>query len=176
MNWKSRKALALLSMALSGASVLAGYKVIRSVTDSLFLSEFGSQNLPYVMTLVPPAVALAMYMFSRLLKRSGPARTFQWTLVLSTVVFLILYVGIFAGARVLTAVLYVTKEVYIVILIAQHWSFINSAVTQKEGKIVNGPILGCATLGSLLGGVSVAHLPEKLGSVQMIPIAAGFTL
>ncbi len=176
MIWKSRKTLALLNIALSAASVLTGYKIIRSVTDSLFLAEFGASNLPYVMMLVPPGAALAMYAFSRLLKRFGPAGAFQLTLLVSGFLFLLLYAGILWNVRGLTAVLYVTKEVYIVVLIAQHWSFINSSVTQDEGRVVNGPILGISAAGSLLAGLAVVHLPEKIGSVNMIPIAAAFTL
>jgi AAA family ATP:ADP antiporter len=171
-----RKAPAVFSMAASSASILLGYKMLRSAADSLFLAEFGASRLPYIMTAVPIGVALAMFGFSHLLKKYGPFRAFVGSGILSALLFLVLYGFVVMKVPYASAALYLVKEVYIVLLIAQHWSFINSVVTAQEGKVLNGPVLGIAQGGSLLGGLALAGLPERFGSAQMIPVGALFTL
>ena len=64
------------------------------------------------------------------------------------------------------------KEFYIVLLIEQYWSYINSSLQPATARKVNGPITGVAGLGGAIGGSLVALSAESLGTETMILFAA----
>ena len=72
----------------------------------------------------------------------------------------------------MTPILFLVKEFYVVLLIEQYWSYMNSRFTPEAAKRLNGPITGVAGLGSVAGGWSVAQLAVPLGTDLLIPLAA----
>jgi ATP:ADP antiporter, AAA family len=167
---------AVLLVAISAAISLTGYKILRSVTDSLFLSEFSAQSLPYVMMTVPVAVALAMFAYSRVLKNKGSKLTLVLSVVTASILFFLLFPLIRVHTPFATAILYVIKEVYVVILVGQHWSLVNSVIRVQNAKRLNGPVIGIASLLPFLAGLGVPKLIETLGSVNMLWVVGVITL
>jgi len=175
MKFFTRTRTSIFFISLSAASLLTGYKVLRSVTDSIYLTTFGAAKIPYAMTFVPFVVVLGSLGFSIILKRFGPEKTFKLTTFLSGVFFLICYFAVLQKIPAFIVALYLIKEVYVVILVAQHWSFINSIVTTEESKKISGPVIGMTALGALIAGIPLQPLPKVIGSVQMIPIVCALT-
>ena len=68
--------------------------------------------------------------------------------------------------------LFLFKELYIVLLIEQYWSYINSSISSSTAKKINGPITGIAGIGGAVGGTLVAMSAESLGTESMILMAA----
>ena len=66
---------------------------------------------------------------------------------------------------------YVLRESYIVILIEQYWSFINSTLSPEQARRVNGPILGVGSIGGILGGAIVYLTAERFGTENLILFA-----
>ena len=60
--------------------------------------------------------------------------------------------------------LFLFKELYIVLLIEQYWSYINSSISASTAKKINGPITGIAGIGGAVGGTLVAMSAESLGN------------
>ena len=71
-----------------------------------------------------------------------------------------------------SALLYVLREGYIVLIIEQYWSFINSTLKPAEARRVNGPICGLASVGAILGGLAVGRLAPLLGTQPLVLITA----
>jgi AAA family ATP:ADP antiporter len=82
------------------------------------------------------------------------------------------YLVVLTGSKLITPVLFLIKEFYIVLLIEQYWSYINSSLTPATAKKVNGPITGIAGLGSVIGGYLVGVFAVPLGTETMILLAA----
>ena len=80
------------------------------------------------------------------------------------------------GYPIATAVIYVFREAYIVLIIEQYWSLVNSTLTPKQARWINGPFCAIATIGSVTGGSLVAHLAPSLGSEVLLLFAAGSLL
>jgi AAA family ATP:ADP antiporter len=76
------------------------------------------------------------------------------------------------GSKEITPVLFLFKELYIVLLIEQYWSYINSSISSSTAKKINGPITGIAGIGGAVGGTLVAMSAESLGTESMILMAA----
>lgn len=151
---------------------LAGYEFIRSASTVLFKQAYGADNLPLVMAVMPVVVFFGLMLYSRTLSRFGPRRTLMLTTTASMLLIITCYLVILTGNRPVTAVLYLVKEFYIVLLIEQYWSYINSSLSRDTARVVNGPITGIAGAGGAAGGWGLALLAEPLGTEAMILIAA----
>lgn len=164
--------LAAMAIAMSACSLLCGYEFVRSVSQSLFIEAYGSKNLPLVMTLAPVGVLLMLYGYGRLLSAAGARRAVLLTCLFSGLVILACHAAIQAHCRLATGCLYVFREAYIVLMVEQIWSFINSSFRAGECRKLNGAICGIASLGAIAGGWLVHLLAARLGSANLLLFAA----
>ena len=164
---------AALSISVAASFLLCGYEFIRAVSDSLFIEAYTAKNLSRAMVAVPPSVLLILYIYGRLLSWIGATRTLAVTSVLSGALILGCYIALLREIGFAAAIIYVFREAYIVIIIEQFWSFVNSTLTSKQAKIINGPFCAVASVGSVVGGMLVARWAEALGSKKLLLFAAG---
>ena len=164
---------AALSISVAASFLLCGYEFIRAVSDSLFIEVYTAKNLSRAMVAVPPSVLLILYIYGRLLSWIGATRTLAVTSVLSGALILGCYIALLREIGFAAAIIYVFREAYIVIIIEQFWSFVNSTLTSKQAKIINGPFCAVASVGSVVGGMLVARWAEVLGSEKLLLFAAG---
>jgi AAA family ATP:ADP antiporter len=164
--------VAAAAIALSASFLLCGYEFVRSVSSSLFIEAYGARNLPIVMALGPVLTLGLIYGYGRLLSATGPRVAILATSGFSALVILACYGSIRAGIEPATGVLYGFREAYIVLLVEQIWSFINSTVRTDEGSKLNGPICGVASLGAIAGGLLVRRFAAEVGSENLLLLAA----
>lgn len=160
------------SIGLAAAFLLGGYECVRSTSNTLFKQAYGPQNLPVIMALMPMGLAAVLYGYGRLLSCLGPRRALRMSSVLSALCFVACYLGCKAGFAPATGLLYVLREVYVVLLIEQYWSFLNSTLGVEAAKKLNGPICGLGSVGSILGGLLVSELSESMGAASMVLFGA----
>ncbi len=175
-TFPKRTLLAALSIALAGSFLLCGYEFIRAVSTSLFIDAYGAKNLPRVMVAVPLGVFLLLYLYGRLLSWLGAKRALLLTSILSAALIAGCYNLIIMGYAIAVAVAYVFREAYIVLIIEQYWSLINSTLNPKQARWINGPFCAVATIGSVTGGSLVAYLAPSLGSEVLLLFVAGSLL
>ncbi len=159
-------------MAAAAFFTLAGYEFIRSPATVMFKNAYGAENLPLVMAAMPVVVFGGVALYGWLLSRLGPRRTLLVTSLGSAMLILACYVAVIGGSRMVTPILFLVKELYIVLLIEQYWSYINSSLSVDTARKANGPITGVAGLGGVAGGSVGAMLAEPLGTEAMLVIAA----
>ena len=164
-------------MAISAMFTLSGYEFIRSASTVLFKTAWGPDKLPLVMLAMPFVVFAGVALYGWILSRLGPRRTLLVTSLGSACIMLLCYLLLQLNEnRVITPVLFLFKEFYIVLLIEQYWSYINSSVVPATARKVNGPITGIAGLGGALGGYLVSVSAEPLGTEAMVLLAAAALL
>ena len=159
-------------MAVSAMFTLVGYEFIRSSSTVLFKTAYGAENLPLVMAAMPLVVFAGVALYGWLLTKFGPSRTLLITSIGSAMTILCCYLLVLTGNKMITPVLFLVKELYIVLLIEQYWSYINSSLSPESARKVNGPITGVAGLGGAVGGSLVGVSAESLGTETMILLAA----
>ena len=71
---------------------------------------------------------------------------------------------------------YLLKEAYIVLIIEQYWSFLNSKISSANAKKLFGAVLGLSSIGSIMGSRISAGIVVNLGSETMLVFASGLTL
>ena len=154
--------------------MLFGYEFIRSVSTSLFVDAYGAENLPRGMMAIPPSMIVLLYGYGRLLSWQGATRALVVTSLFSAVLILcVLHCAFPRHAFRCSAIIYVFREAYIVIVIEQFWSFVNSVLTTEQAKRINGPFCAVASLGSFLGGTLVSKLATVLGTEVLLLFTAG---
>lgn len=150
-----RSLAAAIGIGLSAAFLLCGYEGVRSSSNTLFKEAYGKESLPLIMTASPFVLLALLYGYGVLLSKFGPRRTLFITTVLSGFGVELCYYLILDGHKPATAALYLIREAYIVILIEQYWSFINSTLGLSTAKKLNGPICALGSCGGILGGYLV---------------------
>jgi AAA family ATP:ADP antiporter len=163
-------------VGVSAAFLLGGYELVRSPANSLFKEAYGKGALPYVMAAMPVAVIVILYLYGKLLSWLGARRTLLVTTVGSCGALAGLFVAIESGWTFGRVILYVFREAYVVLLVEQYWSFINSTLSTGTARRLNGPICGIASIGAIAGGYLVATLSVQWGSARLLLGAAGITL
>ena len=161
-----------MAIGVSASFLLCGYEFLRSISQSLYIGAYGAARLPLVMALGPLGTLAMIYGYGRLLSWAGAKRAMMMTTVLSGAIVLGCYAAIRAESRMATAVLYVFREAYIVLLVEQVWAFINSTVSQAGGRRLNGPICGIASLGAVTGGLLVQRFAVAVGSANLLVVGA----
>ncbi|MEE8397663.1 MAG: Npt1/Npt2 family nucleotide transporter [Desulfobacterales bacterium] len=167
-----RTLYAVFAIAGAASFLLCGYEFIRAVSTSLFIDAYGSRNLPWVMAAVPPGVYLIIYTYGRFLSWWGANRALAATSLLSAGLMVGAYGLLVRGYPFASAIIYVFREAYIVLIIEQYWSFVNSTLNPEQARSINGPFCGIASLGSIAGGSLVKYLAEPLGSETLLLLAA----
>jgi ATP:ADP antiporter, AAA family len=180
---RRRGLAAAISVALAAGFLLCGYECLRSTSNTLFKTAYGSQNLPIVMALTPPAMIAMLYLYGRTLSVLGPRRTLLLTSVASGAAILACYVVIQRGsfyeanklviprdsaAGIATGVLYLVREAYVVLIIEQYWSFLNSHATTADARKFNGPVCGIGSLGAIVGAKIVHLYSKEWGTTAMV--------
>ena len=168
-----RLIFAAISISSAALFVLFGYEFIRSVSSSLFIEAYGAENLPRGMVAVPPSMIVMLYCYGRLLSWQGATRALVITSLFSALLILGCYAALIRGMNFAAAIIYVFREAYIVIVIEQFWSFVNSVLTTEQAKRINGPFCAVASIGSFLGGTLVSKLAPVLGTEALLLFTAG---
>jgi AAA family ATP:ADP antiporter len=150
------------------AFMLAGYEFVRSASNTLFKEAYGWESFPAVMAGLPVVLVVTLFVYGRLLTALGPRKTFAVTTAGSAVLLLACYGAIRAGSEEATVLLYWLREVYVVLLLEQLWSFVNSSLTVDEAKPRTGMLMGIGSVGAVIGGELVARTAEGWGTPQLL--------
>ena len=164
------------SMSLAGSFLLGGYEFIRSSSGSLFKAAYGADAMPYMLAALPFAMMLAIWLYGRTLSAFGPRRTLLLTSIVSALLIFAGYFAVSYGSKFATALVYILREAYVIVILEQYWSFMNSRMSESSAKKLNGPVCGVASLGPIVCGLLVNKYAVSLGSVTMLLGAAVFTL
>lgn len=124
------------------------------------------------MMAIPPSMIVMLYCYGRLLSWLGATRALAITSLFSALLILGCYAALVRGMDFAAAIIYVFREAYIVIVIEQFWSFVNSVLTTEQAKRINGPFCAVASMGSFAGGMLVNRWATVLGSEALLLFTA----
>ena len=167
-----RRLAAALAIAAASTFLLFGYEFVRSVAQSLFVEAYGTDKLPWVMAAAPLSTLLLVYGYGRLLSAAGPRLAIILSAAISAFTLIACQEAMLAGFAPATVVLYLFREAYIVLLIEQVWSFLNSTLNDAEGRKLNGLVCGLASLGPVAGGLMVQRDAQAWASANLLAMAA----
>jgi len=157
----------VVAIGLAAAMLLFGYEFIRASSTSLYIAAYGSDRLPYAMLAGTVLTLGALYVYGWVLSLLGPRRTLAVVSLLSGLLILAGYLALGAGSRAAALFVYALREAYVVLLVEQYWSFINSTFKDAQARRFNGVICGIASIGAISGGYATRALTSPAGPLYI---------
>jgi len=159
-----RPTLKLVQFSILQMCIIASYGFARPVTDSLFLQHHTSQNLPKVFLLSAVATALAMVAYNHFNTRYSLLRLLGASALVSIVVMLLCLLCYHLQVPGSVYMLYVWREVYMILLVEIFWSLADTLFSIKTARTSYGVVLGIGSMGGFLINLLVGPLSAAYGS------------
>ncbi|MCC7382989.1 MAG: MFS transporter [Deltaproteobacteria bacterium] len=157
-------------------AVVAAFIVGRTVRDTLFLSRYRLEQLPWMYVAVAVAVATVSYGYGRLADRIPRERMIVGSLAT--------FPGLLLGAWVLLHLeragtwlypsLYVLTEIIGALSMIQFWTFANDIFSSREAKRLFAFIGAGGVVASIACGFLVGGSARQLGASNLVLIVAAF--
>jgi ATP:ADP antiporter, AAA family len=141
--------------------VLFGYAIARPSIESLFLEAHGSAALPWAWLGVAAGAAVAVAAYGRATARRPLGVVLAATIAASALVLVVLLAA--GGGGTTAYLLYVWKDVHVVLLIEALWSFANTIFSERTARWAYGLFCAAGSLGGISGNLAVGRLSTALG-------------
>jgi AAA family ATP:ADP antiporter len=147
--------------------ITADYGVVRPVSNSVFLTQHGTNLFPYAWLAIVPLNFLLVELYNRFLSRLGVLRMFL------AIVLFVASVNTFCAITMtklpfVTFFFYVWKEIYIMLLFQQLWSVIHSTIHMSQAKFLYGLIFAVGGLGGIFGSILPGFFAVSIGSPNLL--------
>lgn len=152
-------------LSLLSFLIIGGYAIARPAIDSLFLSHYSPNMLPYAWVSMALVTAGTIGIYNRYNTRFSLLTLFGAASVFSSATLALLLICIQAKVPHSVFLLYVWKEVYIVLLVEIFWSFSDVVFSIEKARRVYGWLLAASSFGGLLGNFCVGYVAKSLGTV-----------
>ncbi|NGX51082.1 MAG: hypothetical protein K1060chlam2_00939 [Chlamydiae bacterium] len=163
---KSEKLFLLFAM-LCGFFINAEYAITKPTSNSIFIAHYGVKLYPYAWLATVPLNLLVVTLYNRFLPRLGCFRMFLLTIVLTMGINVIS--GIFvAETSSLSLLLYIWKDIYVLLMFQQLWSVIHTRTEMSQAKYLYGILFGAGGCGAIIGSMVPSFLAVRMGSEQLL--------
>ncbi|EIJ42453.1 hypothetical protein BegalDRAFT_1573 [Beggiatoa alba B18LD] len=144
-----------------------------TIANTLFLANFGSQQLPYVYILSAFVIVIVGIFYARLEAYLSPTR------LLITMMFILLFAvlgfylfALLSNADSLGMLLMIWRGVHFTLINLVFWALIGFLFNVRQGKRLFGLIIGGEVVGDVLGGITVTQLVSVISTVHLILFSA----
>ena len=158
------KRIRVIWLSVLGFLILLSYGIARPATDSLFLEAHGSAGLPLVWVLVSVLVIPSVLIYNHFVARTELLRLLVILTVISGVVLGLLIFAQRTGLPWTTYLLYIWKDIYIVLLFEAFYSYANSVFSIQTARWVYGLFGTVGGVGGICGNLLVKHAAMRFGT------------
>lgn len=148
--------------------------IVKPTANSLFLSKFGVESLPYAFILVAFLAAIVSSIYSRLLNRIPLNQMIKLTLY--SCIGSLLTFGILLQLKIFTGIVlylfYLWVMIFAVLTTSQFWVLANMVFNSREAKRLFGFIGAGAITGGIFGGYFASFIAQFTFSENLLFIAA----
>lgn len=157
-------------LCISYFFVLFNYPLMRATTTAMYMQAYGGSASPVIWLYSVAALAIIISIYNKLQNKVGVHALFHYTSILSIFIFLISLFLFNQGITFMAGVLYVWKEVYIVILVHLILGYCNSNLKYVEAKEFFGPLGAMGSIGGIVGGFLTSVMTKPYGVDAVIYI------
>ncbi|MBW2733439.1 MAG: hypothetical protein JRH20_13715 [Deltaproteobacteria bacterium] len=158
-----------LSLCALSFTVLASYSIARSISESIFLGHFQSdETLPLAWLAVTVVIIPTVLLYNRLARQLDLVHLFLASLLFSAALLVVLTIAMPFWPRTAAFLLYMWKDIYIVVLLENVFSFANIVFRVPSARRGYGFFLLIGTLGSLSSNMMVSLLTHHVGTAAQL--------
>jgi|GEM_PF-325330 len=147
--------------------IFASYEVARSPLKALLTVRYGADALPYAWLGVAVAVTVTVMFYGRAAACTSIRHLYGRVVVLSSMILagcLSLHAASVPGVEFL---LFIWKDVYIVLLGEMFWTMANRLFELKRAKYVFGLFCALGSLGAFAGSWAIKTYAQSIGAAQL---------
>lgn len=157
-------------------SLLFSYPLVRSTTTVFFLESAGAAKSPLVWIFSVLALSVMVSLKNIAQTKVSLHAIFHGVVILTlSIMFGSLYFYT-QGFSQAAYILYVTKEVYIVLCVHMILGYLNSSLTTEQAKLFYGPLGAIGSLGGILGGLSTSFLASRIDNTTLLILGLSFLI
>ncbi len=145
----------------------------RTVRDTLFLSRFSIDALPWMFVAYGVASALTVVVYARFADRLPRDRMIAIWSALGVVTYVGTWFTVRAEQRWIYPVFYVWSEVFENLLISQFWTLANDVFDPRSAKRLFGTVGAARVLGIILVGLATGVVVRAIGTEQLLFVLSG---
>ena len=145
----------------------------RTVRDTLFLSRFSIDALPWMFVAYGVASALTVVVYARFADRLPRDRMIAIWSALGVVTYVGTWFTVRAEQRWIYPVFYVWSEVFANLLISQFWTLANDVFDPRSAKRLFGTVGAARVLGIILVGLATGVVVRAIGTEQLLFVLSG---
>ncbi len=164
-----RRVAAMFS--LLGLIIATSY-ILKPVRSSLFLSQFGSERLPYVYILVALVLGVVAFAFARWAPRANLLRLFTGAAYFFAANLVFFWLATTSGWAWTGFVFYVWVSIFTALMPSLFWLLANYVFYANEGRRLFPVVMAGGILGSIVGGATTSVLVGTIGTPGLLLTAA----
>ena len=168
-----RRVAAMFS--LLGLIVATSY-ILKPVRSSLFLSQFGSERLPYVYILVALVLGVVAFAIARWAPRANLPTLFTGASYFFAANLLFFWLAATSGWSWTGYVFYVWVSIFTALMPSLFWLLANYVFYANEGRRLFPVVMAGGLFGSIVGGATTLVLVGFIGTPGLLLTAAGLVL
>ncbi len=152
--------------------IITSYTTVKAVRDSLFVTNIGPSQLPYMYLLIAVAMGLVSYVYSMLVNRIGLYRLIRATSLFAISHLVVFWFVFKSESSIWFYALYVWVSLFGSITASQFWLLSSHVFNPREARRVFAWIGVGGILGGILGGGLTSIVARWFGTESLILIAA----
>ena len=167
MTYSKSEKLFLIFAMICGFFITAEYAITKPTSNSIFIAHYGMKLYPYAWLATVPLNLIIVTLYNRFLPLLGCFRMFLCTIALTMGINALsgLYV---AENSFLSFLLYVWKDIYVLLMFQQLWSVIHTRTEMSKAKYLYGILFGMGGLGAIFGSMVPSFFAVKMGSEHLL--------
>jgi ATP/ADP translocase/HEAT repeat protein len=148
----------------------------RTVRDTLFLSRYSLDALPWMFVAFGVASAITAVIYGRVAERMNHARAISTWCGLGVATYLATWGLVQTNVGWIYPVFYVWSEVFSNLAISQFWALANDLHDPRTAKRLFGTIGAARVLGVIVVGVLAGSIVHALGTEQLLFVVVGLLI
>lgn len=156
-NLRKEQIISFAFLLLAQFFVLANYTLVRSLTGTIFIQAIGAKERPLAWFFAIIALALIISVISFFQKKYTVQKIFSAFSLLTIAIMAGTYFSFDFFPKFYSYLLFIWKEVYIVVLVHLMIGYSNTYFSLDQKKVLYGPMGALGSIGGILGGVFVSQ-------------------
>jgi AAA family ATP:ADP antiporter len=148
------------------APVLVGsYGIAHPVVDSIFTEAYGAEAFPWAWLATAPMVTVTVLVYNRISAHVTTLALLQIAAIVSGALLIGIIAALWMSFSWAPFLLYLWKDIYIVVLIETFWVFANSTFPVANAKWLYGFFCAVGSLGTIAGSALLAFTTPLIGNI-----------